>query len=76
MEVVLYLVQKIVELVQTFTGHLAVECAIGANISHSDIGVHSINLEQRTHQGCLRIEPALLSLRAIYLNNLIGLCIL
>lgn len=49
MEVVLYLVQKVVELVQTFTRHLAVESAIRANIRHSDICVHCIDLEQRTH---------------------------
>lgn len=53
-EVFLYLMQKVAELVQTLTRHLAVECAIGANVSHSDISVHGINLEQRTHQGCLR----------------------
>lgn len=58
MEVVLYLMQEIVELVQTFARHLAVQRAIRANISHSDICVHSVNLEQRTHQGCLRTEPS------------------
>lgn len=55
-EVVLYLMQKVVKLVQTLTWHLAVECAIRANVCHSDIRVHGINLEQKTHQGCLRIE--------------------
>ena len=55
-EVFLYLMQKVVELVQTLTRHLAVECAVGANVSHSDISVHGINLEQRTHQACLRTE--------------------
>lgn len=52
MKVFLYLMQKVVELVQTLTRHLAVECAVGANISHSDICVHGIDLKQRTHQGC------------------------
>lgn len=45
MEVVLYLMQKVIELVQTLTRYLAVECAIRANISYSDICVHGINLE-------------------------------
>lgn len=53
-EVFLYLMQKVVELVQTLTRHLAVECAIGANVSHSDISVHGINLGTKDTKGCLR----------------------
>ena len=50
-EVVLYLMQDVVELVQALARHLAVEGAIRANISHPDICVHSVDLEQRTCRG-------------------------
>lgn len=54
MEVVLCLMQKVVEFVQTLARHLAVECAIRANISHFDICVHCINLERtKDTSGCL-----------------------
>jgi hypothetical protein len=46
MEIVLYLMQKVTELIQTLAGHLAIERSIGANVSHLDICVHGINLEQ------------------------------
>lgn len=52
--------QQVVELVQTLTGHLAVEGAVGADVGHSDIGVHGINLEQRAHHDAenrVRLSP-------------------
>lgn len=57
-EVVLYFMQEVIELVQTLAWHLTVECAIRANVCHSDISVHGIDLEYtQTRQGCWREEP-------------------
>lgn len=63
MEVVLYLMQKVVELAETLTRHLTVECAVRADVGHSDICVHGIHLGQRTHRDAWeqRAAPSYLS---------------
>jgi hypothetical protein len=50
-EVVLCLMQKVIEFIQTLAGHLAVECSIRANVGHFDICVHGIHLERAKVHG-------------------------
>lgn len=60
--------QKVIEFVQTLARHLAVECSVGANVSHFDICVHGIHLEQANTETVWEYMLAFTSLCS-YLNS-------